>query len=151
MNKVKLFLAAFIMAGVAVMPLEGNGAFKIMIVNARGVPVPLYVEIADTEPLRMKGLMDRKTMGENRGMLFVFDREQKLNFWMKNTYIPLSIAYISTSGIINEIMDMKPLDTAVTYPSAMPALYALEVNRGWFARNNITKGCRIVLDGCFSK
>ncbi len=151
MKTCKHFLAVFIILGAAVVPIHGNNAYTIMIVNTKGVPVPLHVEIADTEPLRMKGLMDRKEMGENRGMLFVFDREQILNFWMKNTHIPLSIAYISRIGMINEIRDMKPLDISVTYPSAMPALYALEVNRGWFARNNITKGCRIVLDGCFSK
>ncbi len=151
MKTCKHFLAVFIILGAAVVPIHGNNAYTIMIVNTKGVPVPLHVEIADTEPLRMKGLMDRKEMGENRGMLFVFDREQILNFWMKNTHVPLSIAYISRIGMINEIRDMKPLDISVTYPSAMPALYALEVNRGWFARNNITKGCRIVLDGCFSK
>ncbi|HNW30052.1 MAG TPA: DUF192 domain-containing protein [Spirochaetota bacterium] len=144
-------LPALLMVIIAALPVAGIETYKIIIVNTKGVPVPLQVELADTEPLRMKGLMGRKTMREDRGMLFVFDREQKMNFWMKNTYIPLSIAYINKIGVINEIRDMKPLDTSVTYPSAMPALYALEVNQGWFARNNITKGCRIVLDGCVSK
>lgn len=132
-------------------PVSGKETYKIIIINTLGRQVPLAIEIADTETLRAKGLMYRKSMEQDGGMLFVFDREQKLNFWMKNTYIPLSIAYISKIGVINEIRDMAPLDTSVTYPSAMPARYALEVNRGWFEKNKITKGCRIVLDGCFSK
>ena len=84
-------------------------------------------------------------------MLFIFTHEQRLNFWMKNTYIPLSIAYISIDGKINEIYDMKPLDISITYPSNLPAKYALEVNQGWFARNNISKNCRIIFNGCISK
>jgi uncharacterized membrane protein (UPF0127 family) len=129
----------------------GGEACRIEINNRYGKPVPLQVEIADTEPLRMKGLMDRKKMSWDRGMLFVFEKPARQNFWMKNTYIPLSIAYISASGVINEIYDMKPLDTSVTYPSARPARYALEVNRGWFEKNKITRGCSIVINGCVSK
>jgi len=140
-----------ILAGVAVTPLASKESCRIMIINTRGRQVPLAVEIADTEPLRTRGLMHRRQMDRERGMLFVFDRERNQNFWMKNTFIPLSIAYISSIGVINEIYDMKPLDTSVTYPSAMPARYALEVNQGWFRKNNIMKGCRIVLDGCVGK
>ncbi len=148
---IKYLCAAVIIASSFLLPLSGKNTCTLMIINAGGVQVPLNAEIADTESLRMKGLMDRRAMGRDSGMLFAFDREQILNFWMKNTYIPLSIAYISKTGVINEIRDMKPLDISITYPSAMPARYALEVNRGWFDKNNITKGCRIVLDGCISK
>ena len=132
-------------------PLSENRICMIEINNNKGKPVSLEVEIADTDPLRMIGLMHRKQMPWNRGMLFVFDSAAKQNFWMKNTFIPLSIAYISKSGAINEIYDMKPLDISVTYPSTRPAGYALEVNRGWFKKNNITRGCTIVIHGCVSK
>lgn len=131
--------------------LTAEKVCRIEINNSHGKPVPLQAEIADTEPLRRKGLMHRKELPGDRGMLFVFEKPAHQNFWMKNTSIPLSIAYISASGVINEIYDMKPLDTSVTYPSARPARYALEVNRGWFEKNNITRGCSIVLHGCVSK
>jgi uncharacterized protein len=149
--KYKTALIVLMVFGALFDPLAGKDTWKIMIINAQGRMVQLNVEIADNEPLMTKGLMHRKEMAQDRGMLFVFDREQILNFWMKNTFIPLSIAYIGKTGVINEIHDMKPLDISVTYPSVMPAQYALEVNRGWFAQNKITKGCRIVLDGCISK
>lgn len=132
-------------------PLAGSRPCALRIIDANSHAVSLTVEIADTEPLRTRGLMHRTEMPRDHGMLFVFDHEQKLNFWMKNTLIPLSIAYIGRDGVIREIYDMKPLDISVTYPSSGSALYALEVNRGWFQSKKISEGCRIVLDGCFSK
>jgi uncharacterized protein len=123
----------------------------ITIINSAGEPVTLHARIADTEELRLTGLMRRSSIGTDDGMLFVFDKEQMLNFWMKDTSIPLSIAYIGKDGIIRDILDMKPFDISVTYPSTRPALYALEMNRGWFRQNNIRGGCRLVLNGCFSK
>ncbi len=73
-------------------------------------------------------------------MLFVFNHEQYLNFWMKDTHVPLSIAYIGENGTIVDIQDMRPLDTSVTYPRDIRARYALEVNRGWFAENGVGAG-----------
>ena len=128
-----------------------NRLCYIKIINKLNAPVVLKSEIADTFALIKKGLMFRKKVGENRGMLFVFKREGMRNFWMKNTYIPLSIAYINRNGVINEIYSMKPLDISITYPSSLPAQYALEVNRGWFKKNNISVGCRIVFNGCLGK
>jgi uncharacterized membrane protein (UPF0127 family) len=141
----------FVLIQLAANQMTGGNDCRIEVYSTYGKPVPLQVEIADSEPLRMKGLMDRKKLPWDRGMLFVFEKPAHQNFWMKNTYIPLSIAYISSSGVINEIYDMKPLDTSVTYPSTRPARYALEVNQGWFEKNNITRGCSIVLHGCVSK
>lgn len=111
----------------------------------------LRAEIADTEPLRMTGLMNRRELPVNNGMLFVFECEQMLRFWMKNTSIPLSIAYIDRSGGIIDILDMKPFDISVTYPSSRKAMYALEMNRGWFKKNNIKAGCKLFLNGCIGK
>lgn len=111
----------------------------------------MKAEMADTENLRLTGLMHRSALGANEGMLFVFEKEQMLHFWMKNTSIPLSIAYIDKNGRIIDILDMKPFDISITYPSSRKALYALEMNRGWFGNNNIMTGCKLILDGCIGK
>jgi uncharacterized protein len=128
-----------------------NTTCEITVVNTSGVPVSIRAEIADTDELRLRGLMHRRRLGENDGMIFVFEQEQVLRFWMKNTSIPLTIAYIGKDEIIRDILDMKPFDTSVTYPSSRPVLYALEMNRGWFEKNNIRRGCRLVLNGCIGK
>jgi uncharacterized membrane protein (UPF0127 family) len=106
--------------------------------------VELLVEVADTPSLRQQGLMNRQSLPENQGMLFVFPDEQVLQFWMKDTIIPLSIAYIDSSGIIVTIRDMQPRDlTPVS--SIVPAQFALEVNQGWFELNSIRPGDRVIL------
>ena len=105
--------------------------------------VPVRVEIADTEPKRSAGLMGRKTMPEGEGMLFKFDDVQPLSFWMKNTYIPLSIAFIDEFGIITVIKDMTP-ESLDQVTSDGPALYALEVPRGWFRKNNLLPGHKVL-------
>ena len=102
----------------------------------------LTVEVAATDPQRAQGLMHRRMLPENRGMLFVFSHAAPQSFWMKNTYIPLSIAFVDDSGTIVNIADMKPLTTD-PHPSAQPAKYALEMNRGWFAKRGIKAGARI--------
>ncbi len=132
-------------------PPAGGTSCELIIIGETGARASLRVEVADTAALRERGLMFRKTLGDDRGMLFVFPHERPLNFWMKNTSIPLSIAFISSGGVINEILDMDPLDTSVTYPSSRPARYALEVNRGWFGKKGITSGSRVIFDGCLGK
>jgi uncharacterized membrane protein (UPF0127 family) len=112
------------------------------IVKADGEKVTLEAELAQTDEQKERGLMERTELGENRGMLFVFEEEQTLSFWMKNTLIPLSIAYIDESGTIVDIQDMQPLDET-PHPSAEPARYALEVNQGFFEENGISVGDRI--------
>lgn len=102
----------------------------------------LVVEIADTPELRQRGLMHRRSLPENRGMLFVFDREEPRSFWMKNTRIPLSIAYIGTDGTIKSILDMEPFDLR-SHPSGRSVRYALEVNQGYFERHGIGVGDRV--------
>jgi uncharacterized membrane protein (UPF0127 family) len=83
--------------------------------------------------------MNRKSLADGRGMLFIFDRDQILPFWMKNTLIPLSIAFISADGRILEIRDLRPLDET-TVRSSRSARYALEVPQGWFSRAGIKVG-----------
>ena len=111
-----------------------NNLHKLTI---RGVTA--YVEISSTRSKRALGLMYRKSLPEDQGMLFVYPDSQKRSFWMKNTYIPLSLAYISEDGRIFQIVDMKPLDES-SYHSVKPAQYVLEVNNGWFKRNGIEVG-----------
>lgn len=116
------------------------------IVNSLGERIPVQVEIADTEAERQTGLSGRTTLAEDAGMLFIFDQEQPLSFWMKDTLIPLSIAYISAEGRIVDIQDMQPLDET-PHPSAEPALYALEVNQGFFAERGVAVGDTVELPG----
>jgi len=108
---------------------------------SRGKEVEVRVEVADTEPERELGLMGRTALPEDRGMLFVFDEEQELSFWMKDTLIPLSVAFMDSGGRIVDIQDMKPLDDDPPhYVSAEPAQYALEVNQGFFEERGIKVG-----------
>jgi uncharacterized membrane protein (UPF0127 family) len=101
--------------------------------------VAITVEIARTDEERSTGLMYRKKLPDGEGMLFVFDRDQQLSFWMKNTIIPLSIAFIASDGRIIEIIDMRPNDLN-SVKSSRSVRYALEVPQGWFARVNVNPG-----------
>jgi uncharacterized protein len=106
-----------------------------------GKKVNVRVEIADGLFEKQKGLMYRNSLGEDRGMLFVYRREQPLSYWMKNTRIPLSIAYIDSNGRITDILDMKPLDDKPPhYVSSEPVQYALEVNQGFFDERGVKVG-----------
>ena len=83
--------------------------------------------------------MGRKHLGEDEGMLFIFEKEDYHSFWMKNTLIPLSIAFIDRDGKILKIADMEPL-TLESHPPPKPILYALEMRKGWFSANGIQGG-----------
>ena len=83
--------------------------------------------------------MFRERLGKDEGMLFVYDREEFLTFWMKNTPLPLSIAFLDQKGKIVDIQDMEPFSLK-THDSIHPAKYALEMNQGWFKKNGIRVG-----------
>jgi uncharacterized protein len=118
----------------------------VTIDTSRGKKVEVRVEIADGLLERERGLMDRTSLGEDRGMLFVFRREQPLSFWMRDTRIPLSIAYIDSKGRITDILDMKPLDDKPPhYVSSEPVQYALEVNQGFFDERGVKVGDHVEL------
>lgn len=106
----------------------------------------LFVEVADNSFKRELGLMNRKTMAQNQGMLFVFPSSSTLSFWMKNTYLPLDIAFLDEEGRIMQISEMIPLNTR-PIKSKEPCKYALEVNKGWFKNNNISEGDFITGEG----
>jgi len=104
----------------------------------------LETEVASTSQQRYMGLSFRRSMGENEGMLFVYDGERPLTFTMRNTLIPLSIAFISEDMVINEIHDMN-VGPNQLFDSRAPAKFALEVNQGWFEDNGIEAGAQIVM------
>jgi len=110
----------------------------------------LFIELADTPIKREYGLMDRKKLSKNEGMLFRFSNPEHLSFWMKNTYIPLSIAFIDDDGKVMQINDMVPLSTKAIV-SKNRCRYALEVNRGWFKENGINIGSYIKGEGIKEK
>ena len=99
----------------------------------------IWVEVVRTPEERAQGLMGRKHLGEDEGMLFIFEKEDYHSFWMKNTLIPLSIAFIDREGKILRIADMEPL-TLDSHPPPKPILYALEMNKGWFSTNSLQAG-----------
>jgi len=105
--------------------------------------ISLEIEIVQDAESRQLGLMYRDELAENLGMLFVFESTQVLSFWMRNTFIPLDIAFIDAAGVIVDIQRMEPLDESKQYISAMPALYALEVNAGWFENNGLKRGSKV--------
>jgi uncharacterized protein len=102
----------------------------------------ITAEVAATPDSRGTGLMYRKSLPEDRGMLFVWTQPGLYAMWMANTEIPLSVAFIGKDGRILNIHDMPPL-TYATFSSAGVASYALEVNQGWFAKRGIGRGARI--------
>ena len=102
----------------------------------------IVAEVAATPERRSLGLMNRFSLQPDHGMLFVFDQPQRLAFWMKNTYIPLSIAFVDAGGAIINIEDMRPQDES-THWSRADALYAIEAKQGWFAAKGITPGMKV--------
>lgn len=141
----------FVLFFIAAYASPVNQKCRIFIISQSGNKIVINAEIADTPEEREKGLMFRTSLNESDGMLFVFKKEIKLNFWMKNTLIPLDIAYIDKNGIIIEIYHMKPLDVSIIYNSIKPAMYALEVNSGWYSKHKIKTGSKIEFNGCISK
>ena len=117
--------------------------FGLKTVELKILNASLAAEVADTPQASENGLMFRDSLPEDRGMLFVFDHPKSASFWMKNTKIPLSIAYIDSTGKILEIESMKPLDETIVPSASGQVAYALEVNQGWFSRHGIAPGAKI--------
>ncbi|MEO6748827.1 MAG: DUF192 domain-containing protein [Casimicrobiaceae bacterium] len=145
-------LALFAIAiTVAAAPLDASGAGAVAAVDVNaGLPKikldvagqRISVEVAATPPTRETGLMNRFSIPPDEGMVFVFPQPQPLSFWMRNTYAPLSIAFIDANGRILNIADMAPR-TDDTHLSSGVALYALEMRQGWFRRHGIDAGALV--------
>ncbi len=99
-------------------------------------------EVAANDPDRQNGLMQRRTMPAHQGMLFVFTEPRAHCMWMKNTFIPLSVAFLDEQGRIINVADMTP-HSEQSHCAGRPARYALEMNQGWFAAKGLTAGTRI--------
>jgi uncharacterized protein len=135
---------AFILIGFlfAAGPVRPAGLRSLEIISGTGVHV-FMVELADTEPAREKGLMFRKNLPTGQGMLFDFQREQEVSFWMKNTYIPLDMIFIQGDGRILRIAEnTEPLSTRLI-PSEGPVLAVLEVKGGTARQLGIVPGDRV--------
>jgi hypothetical protein len=137
------FARLALIAGAA-MPFPGSAQqpqqLPTMPLNA-GIHL-IQAEVANTFETRMTGLMHRKQLGANSGMLFVFPDLGRHCMWMKNTLVPLSVAFIDERGVILNIADMQPLDET-SHCAKGPARFALEMNQGWFAAKGIKPGARI--------
>jgi uncharacterized membrane protein (UPF0127 family) len=102
----------------------------------------ITVEIANQVITRETGLMFRRDMPTDHGMLFVFPDTAPRYFWMKNTYIPLSIAFLDEKGVVLNVLEMPPL-TESSFPSQGPAKYAIEMNKDWFESNGVKAGDKV--------
>ena len=102
----------------------------------------IHAEVANDMNSRMQGLMFRKSMPQSAGMLFVFEDSAAQCMWMKNTLIPLSVAFVDATGAIVNIADMQP-QTEDSHCAERPVRYALEMNKGWFAQRGIRPGTKL--------
>jgi len=116
---------------------------KLPVITLDVAGVSVEAEVADTDETRATGMMFRTSMGKDEGMLFVMEEAGPTSFWMKNTLIPLSIAYINASGVILEIHEMEPLDETSVNSRFSTIAYALEMPGGWFQQAGIRAGARI--------
>jgi uncharacterized membrane protein (UPF0127 family) len=122
----------------------GRGLGTITLRKADGSTRQLRVEVADDESSRGRGLMFRQSLPEDAGMIFIFPADGDSPFWMQNTPLPLSIAFIAADGRIVDIKDMQPLSTELVRPAAIYRT-ALEVNQGYFGRAGVRVGDRAEL------
>lgn len=120
----------------------------LTITKADGSTVNVEAEIAKKAEDRNHGYMERKVIPDGTGMIFVFEKDQILSFWMKNTPHPLSIAYIDSKGKIRNIYDMTPFSLS-SIVSTVSVRYALEVPQGWYEKNNVKEGDYISLPSSF--
>ncbi|HXZ50608.1 MAG TPA: DUF192 domain-containing protein [Burkholderiales bacterium] len=134
-------LFACVLAPLLALPAQAQQAQLPEVQLTAGVNL-IHAELADDFPSRMQGLMYRASLAPNGGMLFVFDKPDTQCMWMKNTLVPLSVAFISDGGTIVNIADMQP-QTEDPHCAVSPVRYALEMEQGWFARHGFKPGMRL--------
>jgi hypothetical protein len=113
--------------------------------DASGAPLEVAVELAKTDRDRERGLMYRRELGDGRGMLFAFEEERVLTFWMHNTCIPLDMIFIARDGTIVGIEESTPTMSDETFSPGCPASYVLEVDAGWSRSHGIRAGTKVAL------
>lgn len=155
MNKITGYLIAFIFLSggltrtqtiaqtEALTTLPANAKiWTISMEDLKAEKKQLYCEVAETDQEKRRGLMFRDGLAQDECMIFLYDAPIMLSFWMKNTYIPLSIAFVDEDLRVMEIFDMKPFDENIIR-STTPGIYAIEANRGWFKKNMVYRGSKI--------
>lgn len=131
-----------VMAALLAAPLAAQPQPTLPTVELQAGIHLVRAEVASTHESRMRGLMFRERLGQNQGMLFVFEQKSTQCFWMRNTLLPLTIAFIDDDGSIVNLADMQPLSED-SHCSAKPIRYALEMEQGWFARRGLKAGARL--------
>jgi len=139
MNRPLIALAA-LLASLSSFAQEGPQSLQAIRLNA-GIH-NIQAEVAQTPDERATGLMFRKSMGPSSGMLFAFEDAATQCFWMKNTLLPLSVAFVADDGTIVNLDDMKP-QTVDSHCSTRPVRFVLEMNQGWFAKRGIKPGFKL--------
>lgn len=129
----------FVLLALAALPALAQ---QLPVVQLNAGMYLIRAEVVSDYATRARGLMYRKSLAQNAGMLFIFDDRAIQCMWMKNTLIPLSVAFIDDQGTIVNIADMEPRSEA-SHCAAQPVRYALEMNRGWFAARGIKPGTRL--------
>jgi uncharacterized membrane protein (UPF0127 family) len=135
--EMKKFLSAFLLAALATLAQADMPRLDLSIGMYR-----IDAEVAADQANRMQGLMNRRTMAPQQGMLFVFTENNTHCMWMRNTLLPLSVAFLDERGQILNIEDMEP-QTEDNHCAARPARFALEMNKGWFAQKGIKAGAKL--------
>ena len=138
MNKPLATLAAFLCVS-ACIPASAQQPPALPVINLNAGIHVIRAEVAASEQHQQQGLMFRKTLGQNDGMLFVYRAPAQVCMWMKNTLIPLSVAFIDGDGRIVNVEEMQP-QTLDSHCGKKPVRYALEMNRGWFRQKNLKPG-----------
>ncbi len=139
--RITRFLGGLALA-LAAVPLAAAAQDKLPTLTLSAGIHLIRAEVANTVASRAQGLMFRKSLGANQGMLFVFAEVERHCMWMRNTYVPLSVAFLDEGGVILNVADMQP-QTEDSHCAAKPARYALEMNQGWFAAKGVKPGARI--------
>ena len=141
-NMLRVFLATIAISSLSVSTHAQDGPQSLPAIKLSVGMHVIQAELAQTPEQRSTGLMFRKTMGTNDGMLFAFEEPGQQCFWMKNTLLPLSVAFIADDGSVVNIDDMKP-QTLDSHCSTKPVRFVLEMNDGWFVKRGIKAGTKM--------
>lgn len=133
----KKFCCALLLGGLAALVQADMPRLELTLGMYR-----IDAEVASDQPNRMQGLMQRRSMAPQQGMLFVFTESNRHCMWMRNTLLPLSVAFLDEQGSIVNIEDMEP-QTEDNHCAVRPARFALEMNKGWFAQKGIKAGAKL--------
>ena len=140
--RLRLALVMLALAGSTLARAQPGQAQSLPTITLNAGMHLIRAQVADSDGTRQTGLMHRKDMPANDGMLFVFDEANPQCFWMRNTLLPLTIAFVADDGTIVNLADMQPM-TERSHCSAKPVRFALEMNLGWFAKRGIKAGAKL--------